>query len=79
MTVLYADGVFEELVSLSFFIAEADEDAAQRFLDACDETFRFLADNRFCCGRTPYLHQWIISRWIVITTYCALICSLVCN
>ena len=47
MTVSYADGVLEELVSLSFYIAEQDEDAAQRFLDACDETFRFLADNRF--------------------------------
>ena len=47
MRVRYADGVFEELVSLSFYIAEQDEDAAQRFLDACDETFRFLADNRF--------------------------------
>jgi toxin ParE1/3/4 len=47
MRVAYADGVFEELVSLSFYIAEADEDAAQRFLDACDETFRFLAENCF--------------------------------
>lgn len=47
MKVTYADGVFEELVSLSFYIAEDDEGAAQRFLDACDEAFRFLADNRF--------------------------------
>ncbi len=46
MRVTYADGVFEELVSLSFYIAEDDEAAAQRFLDACDETFRFLAGNR---------------------------------
>lgn len=47
MKVTYADGVFEELVSLSYYIAEDDEEAAQRFLDACDDTFRFLADNRF--------------------------------
>ena len=46
MSVNYADGVFEELVSLSFYIAEDDENVAQRFLDACDETFRFLADNQ---------------------------------
>ena len=47
MTVAYADGVFEELVGLSFYIAERDEEAAQCFLDACDHTFRFLAGNRF--------------------------------
>jgi hypothetical protein len=37
----YAEGVFEELVALSFYIAQDNEDAAQRFLDACDHTFRF--------------------------------------
>ena len=26
-----------------------------------------------CCERKPYLHQWIISTWILNTTYCALI------
>lgn len=46
MKVTYADGVFEELVGLSYYLAEDDEAAAQRFLDACDETFRFLAVNR---------------------------------
>ncbi len=46
MTVSYSDGVFEELVSLSFYIADYDEEAAQRFLNACDETFLFLAGNR---------------------------------
>lgn len=46
MKVFYADGVFEELVSLSFYLADTDEEIAQRFFDACDETFRFLADNR---------------------------------
>lgn len=47
MKVTYADGVFEELVSLSFYLAETDEETAHRFLDACDQTFLFLADNRF--------------------------------
>ncbi len=46
MKVTYADGVFEELVSLSFYLAETDEETAHRFLDACDQTFLFLADNR---------------------------------
>ena len=47
MKVNYADGVFEELVSLSFYLAETDEDVAQKFLDACDKTFVFLAENPF--------------------------------
>jgi len=45
MKVEYADGVFEELVKLSFYLAERDEETAQRFLDACDETFQLLAKN----------------------------------
>ena len=47
MKVTYADGVFEELVNLSFYLAEDDEDIAQKFLTACDNTFVFLAENRF--------------------------------
>src|SRR5258706_5060223 len=46
MNVTYDEGVFEELVSLSAYLAETDEAVAQRFLDACDETFLFLAANR---------------------------------
>lgn len=45
MRVAYAEAVFEELVGLSYYIAIDDEPAAQRFLDACDRTFRFLAQN----------------------------------
>lgn len=45
--VTYAEGVFEELVSLSFYLAEDDEEKAQDFLNACDKTFRFLTENRF--------------------------------
>lgn len=31
MKVIYADGVFEELVNLSFYLAEDDEEIAQKF------------------------------------------------
>ena len=47
MKVIHTDGVFEELVSLSFYLAEDDEDIAQDFLNSCDKTFQFLAENRF--------------------------------
>lgn len=45
--VLYADGVFEDLVELSAYLAESSEARAQTFLDACDDTFRFLAANPY--------------------------------
>jgi toxin ParE1/3/4 len=47
MKVTHADGVIEDLISLSFYLAESDEELANRFLDACDSTFHFLASNRF--------------------------------
>ncbi len=47
MKVIYADGVFEELVNLSFYLAQDDEEIAQTFLNACDNSFRFLSENRF--------------------------------
>jgi toxin ParE1/3/4 len=43
MTIVYADGVFEELVNLSFYLAADNEEIAQKFLDSCDETFAILA------------------------------------
>lgn len=46
MKVNYASGVFEELVNLSAYLAEEDEQIAQSFLNACDTTFQFLAANR---------------------------------
>jgi toxin ParE1/3/4 len=46
MRIIHGEAVFEELVNLSFFIAQDNEDAAQRFLAACDETFAFLANNK---------------------------------
>jgi toxin ParE1/3/4 len=47
MKVTHADGVVEDLISLSFYLAQNDEELANRFLNACDATFRFLAENRF--------------------------------
>jgi toxin ParE1/3/4 len=46
MRIVHGKDVFEELVNLSFYIAQDNEDAAQRFLVACDETFAFLGDNK---------------------------------
>jgi len=43
MKLTYADGVFEELINLSFYLANGGEEIAQKFLNACDETFLFLA------------------------------------
>ncbi len=47
MRVIHGEAVFEELVNLSFHIALDSEETAQKFLDACDESFKFLAENRF--------------------------------
>jgi plasmid stabilization system protein ParE len=47
MTIVYADGVFEELIAISFYLADIDEELAQRFLNACDETFNDLVRNKY--------------------------------
>lgn len=47
MNITYDEGVFEELVNLSAYIAERNEPAAHAFLDACDKTFQLLAENRY--------------------------------
>jgi toxin ParE1/3/4 len=47
MKVTYGEGVFEELVNLSVYLADVDESLAHAFLDACDATFQFLASNKF--------------------------------
>lgn len=46
MRMVHGKDVFEELVNLSFYITQDSEDAAQRFLAACDETFMFLVNNK---------------------------------
>ena len=43
MSITYADGVLEELITLSTFIADGDEAAADRFLAAIDQSFGLLA------------------------------------
>jgi toxin ParE1/3/4 len=45
MKITYDEGVFEELVNLSGYLAENNEEVAHKFLDACDATFQFLAAN----------------------------------
>lgn len=47
MKIIHGAEVFEELINLSAYIASENEAAAHRFLDACDETFHFLAENRY--------------------------------
>ena len=46
MKITYDEGVFEELVNLSAYLADNSEEIAQAFLDACDATFKFLTANR---------------------------------
>ena len=45
MKITYDEGVFEELVRLSAYLADENEEFAQAFLNACDATFQFLALN----------------------------------
>lgn len=47
MKVLYSEGVFEELVQISHYLATENEETAHSFLDSCDATFRLLAKNKF--------------------------------
>ncbi len=46
MKVSFDEGVFEELVNMSVYLAEDNKEIAHKFLDACNATFQFLADNR---------------------------------
>lgn len=45
MKITYDEGVFEELVNLSTYLADRDEEIAHRFLDSCNGTFQLLAKN----------------------------------
>ncbi len=47
MKITYDEGVFEELVNPSSYLADRDEDIAHAFLDACDKTFQFLTVSPF--------------------------------
>lgn len=46
MKVSFDEGVFEELVNMSAYLVEDNEEIAHKFLDACNATFQFLAENR---------------------------------
>ncbi len=54
MRILYDSSVLEELILLAGYIADDNEEAAQEFLDACDATFRFLAENRYSGARRSF-------------------------
>lgn len=45
MSIEYEDGVFEELLDCSAYLADRNEEVAQKFLDECDRTFRLLEAN----------------------------------
>ncbi len=45
MKINYEDNVFEELLSISSYFFDIQENLAQRFLDSCDATFQSLASN----------------------------------
>ncbi len=43
MSVTYRPKVFDDLLNLSYYISQDSLEAANRFLDACDETFLQIA------------------------------------
>ncbi|MBK9154480.1 MAG: type II toxin-antitoxin system RelE/ParE family toxin [Chloracidobacterium sp.] len=45
MRVAYDECVLEELIELAAYLANDNEDVAQRFLNACDDSFQLLAKN----------------------------------
>lgn len=45
MRIVYGKAVFEELVNISFYIAQDNDETAQRFLDPCNGVSEFLAKN----------------------------------
>ncbi len=57
MTVTYDEGVFEELVNLSAYLADDDDEVAQAFLNSCDATFRFLAANRYVGSQREFKNK----------------------
>ncbi|MBX3242962.1 MAG: type II toxin-antitoxin system RelE/ParE family toxin [Acidobacteria bacterium] len=45
MKISYEDNVFEELLAISSYLFDIEENLAQRFLDSCDDTFKLIATN----------------------------------
>lgn len=54
MRILQDSAVLEELILLAGYINDDNEEAAHRFLDACDATFRFLAENNRAGARKSF-------------------------
>lgn len=56
MRVSYDKSVLGELVSLAEYIAEENQEAAFRFLDAADASFNFLLKHRFAGAIKNFSH-----------------------
>ena len=54
MRILQDSDVLEELIFLAGYINDDNEEAAQQHLDACNATFRFLAENRYAGARKSF-------------------------
>ena len=54
MRIFYDSDVLEELIFLSGYIHDNNEETAQRFLDACDAAFHFLAQNKYAGARKSF-------------------------
>lgn len=67
MKITYSDEVFEELANLSFYLADRSEELAQKFLSSCDETFQFLANNKFVGSKRDFKNKELaeIRMWRV--------------
>ena len=50
--------VWRDLLEHVDFISDRNPEAAERFIDAVEETFSFLADNPLLGGRCLYRTPW---------------------
>ncbi|MGI8544422.1 MAG: hypothetical protein ACR2MD_13245 [Aridibacter sp.] len=57
MKITYSDEVFEEIANLSFYLTDGSEELAQKFLNSCDKTFQFLADNKFIGSKRDFKNK----------------------
>ena len=67
MSITRRPAVIEDLINLSYYIAQDDLAAADRFLDACGETFRELEEMPRL-GRVREFHNatlQVIRMWFV--------------
>jgi toxin ParE1/3/4 len=57
MKIIYSEEVFEELANLSFYLSDRSEELAQEFLNSCDDTFQFLANNKFIGSKRDFKNE----------------------